>query len=508
MSHIKFIDAALDRYEPAIVDIFRPRWEKTAGMSIYMPAEIEQFMKTAKPVEGKRLLLVHGLGSEESWGFNRNGDGFSEKWDGVDNLLEKDASKGYGYKTFEKNAHTFRDHRNHDPKLSIGGKVVLAAWNDKMHRVELIIPVSESLAPDLTDAIDHGEKIAVSMGAKVPFDVCGKCGNKAKHRGEYCKHARDMMNHIEEDGTKYGVHNPRPNFFDISCLGDRGTGRPADPSAFSLAKVASVQNKWAGEKKSDIVKEVPAVAEDAEKASQQSHELKALLSNAKHAMPLDMMKRASMPVSVIQSLKLAGDRASIATLTAYGILLSPDEFNKLGWTTVPAKIDLSDFSEKVARVVEPELPNASMWLSYFGDRCYRHHVKQASSVEQRVLPELAPAYRAYVDSVKNLLMEPYATNKLAELYGRKASLTAEMLRSDDLSVVKYANPNRGLSAQNLVASILGPMVLGAYFRSKQQNDPWSVGPVQGFVADHPMMTGAATALLWHKLKGGTIPGLG
>lgn len=506
MSHIKFIDAALDRFEPGIVDIFRPRWEKTAGMSIYMPAEIEAFMKTAQPVDGKRLLLVHGLGSEESWGFNRNGDGFSEMWDGKPNLLEKDASKNYGYKTFEKNAHTFRDHRNHDPKLTIGGKVVLAAWNDRMHRVELIIPVSERLAPDLVDAIDKGEKIAVSMGAKVPHDVCAKCGNKAKHRGEYCEHAKYAMNHVDEDGVKFGVHNPMPNFFDISCLGDRGTGRPADPSAFSLAKVATVQNKWAGEKKSEIKKEVPAVGEDAEKASQMTHSLKALLSHAKQAMPLDMGRPAMSPLA-LQAVKQAGERTGTATLTAYGILLTPEEFNKVGWTTAN-KIDFSDFSVKLARTLETELPGASMWLSYFGDRCWRRVQTKSAAAIQSVQPEYAAAYKGYIENVKSTLMIPFEMNKLAAFYGDNPNVVAEMLRDDDPTLVKCANPARGLSAQNLIAAMLGPMVLGAYFRSKQQMDPWSVGPIQGFVAEHPMMTGAATAMLWHKLKGGSIPGLG
>jgi hypothetical protein len=75
-------------------------------------------------------------------------------------------------------------------------------------------------------------------------------------------------------------------------------------------------------------------------------------------------------------------------------------------------------------------------------------------------------------------------------------------------LAKLASGHKGLTAGNLVASLLGPLVLSAYFRSQQQMDPWSVGPVKGFVANHPLMSGAATALLWHKLKGGTVPLIG
>lgn len=130
MSFVKFVESCVDFGEAPAVDVFGRGWSKLASAT-YMPAAVEAFMKTAQPVPGHRLLLVHGLGSSETWGGNRNGDAFPEFWKGAKNLIEDDPSKNYGFKTFEKNAHTFRDHRNHDPKLTIGGKVVLAAWNTR-----------------------------------------------------------------------------------------------------------------------------------------------------------------------------------------------------------------------------------------------------------------------------------------------------------------------------------------------------------------------------------------
>jgi len=501
--------------------MFSRTWEKRAGMAVYMPKAIEDFMKTAEPVDGKRLLLVHGLGSEESWGFNRNGDGFPEEME-VDGqkqatLVNDDPSKNWGYHTFAKNAHTFRDHKNHDPKLSIGGKVVCAAWNPEMHRVELIIPVSERSAPDVVDAIDRNEKIAVSMGTKVPYDVCSICSNKAKHRGEYCKHARDEMNRIYSNGQKVGVHNPQPNFFDISVLGHAGQGRPADPSAYSLAKVASISSeqaahewpdrpklfkvgyvregarKAADDKKADIEKQVVGVAEEATKEK---------LKNIKACVPLNVKQAAPLPASTIISLRRADPVKVAATLTASGITLLPGEFDAVFPDGVPA-LDFSKISMPLFEILEKSMHHRSDWLSYFGDRAYRN-VTTPTKVAAHGVSQQPAKYSDYLKQAYEAVSLPKHIKGMVQAIDRHPYVKSALARHDMDKVAKHP----GLTAGNLVASMLGPMVLSAYFRSQQQMDPWSVGPVKGFVADHPLMSGAATALLWHKMKGGTLPLIG
>lgn len=679
MSLIKFVEPYVDYGEAPAVDLFSRSWAKLAS-STYTPPEVEAFLKTARPIPGHRLLLVHGLGSSEYYGPNRNGDAFPEMWKGAKNLIEDNADRGYGFKTFEKNAHTFRDHRNHDPALTIGGKVVLAAWNDKMHRVELIIPVSETLAGDVVDAIDKGEKIAVSMGCfiagtritmadgravaiedivvgdevmthlgrgrrvtelhrrlydgtfyviytdntepfvctkehpllvverdyarrfgcefgvqdinaipsqwvhaecldptqhllvvpvledalvgprvngapqhrsalftpvrainpyttvqdvfnfeveedesyvaagvavhncRVPYDVCSICGNKAKHRGQYCKHAAHQMNAVLDDGRKVYVDNPQPNFFDISVLGYRGQGRPADPSAYSIMKVASHSaGKRADEtKKSDIDKKVPAEAVEVKPGVSgdplHQDEFRHLMELVRKFIPYDMdtmSNPGTKCVIVIRRLSTRpeGKVAALSTLTAAGVILRPQLLMDLGLADTP--IDLTKIATPLLAELREDLHNCSLWLPYFGDRVLRNH-KLGVAVQAADAGRNPGVYLSYINRVKTALSTRSELKKLAETVDANSMLKAAIARDDLVDLQKYANKTKGLSAENLVAAMLAPLLAGAYFRS-QQYSGLPVGPLRSFIADHPVATGTLSALLWHKLKGGRIP---
>lgn len=131
------------------------------------------YFKTITPVPGHSIVYVLALGSWEFYGENRNGDGFPESaynahlnppW-----IRDEDTLVRH-YKTFE-SAHNFRHHRNTDPAKSVG-KVLKAFWNPTMHRVELVVDLDNAKAPDLADRIKSGEFPPVSMGTRVPYDVC------------------------------------------------------------------------------------------------------------------------------------------------------------------------------------------------------------------------------------------------------------------------------------------------------------------------------------------------
>ena len=107
-----------------------------------------------------------------------------------------------------------------------------------MHRVELVVYLDRAkckkwAAYDIIERIERGEFPDVSMGCKVPFDVCTICGHKSKTRKDYCSHASSMMNKILPDGRKVAVRNDFPRFFDISFV-----FIGADKSAKVLAKLA------------------------------------------------------------------------------------------------------------------------------------------------------------------------------------------------------------------------------------------------------------------------------
>jgi hypothetical protein len=110
-----------------------------------------------------------------------------------------------------------------------------AFWNPKMHRVELLIVVDNKKDPEWVDRVNDGDFPAVSMGCRIKYDVCSRCGNVAPTRAQYCDHVRNAMNQVNPDGTKNYVHNPSPNFFDISRV-----FRPADRTGYTLKKVAHV----------------------------------------------------------------------------------------------------------------------------------------------------------------------------------------------------------------------------------------------------------------------------
>lgn len=190
------------------------------GVSEKIASEAAEWAKDVKPEKGKTFLLVLALGASEFYGPNRNGDGFKES------ELKKT------YKTFESDAHLFRGHVNKDPAKAIG-HVVKSFYNDKMHRVELIVCLHDDKAPDVAKKVRNQANVAVSMGCRIKFDTCSICGNEAANRSQYCKHAKYKMNEILPDGRVVYVDNPNPKFFDISIV-----WRPADRTGYMLKKVA------------------------------------------------------------------------------------------------------------------------------------------------------------------------------------------------------------------------------------------------------------------------------
>jgi len=198
---------------------------KTA--SEYHP-EISSYINCAKAIPGKTQLLLTALGAGEYWGCNVNGDYFPEA--GLSN-----PGRQYGYKTFEYYAKIYRHHINKDPSANYG-EVVLAVYNPRYHRVELIVILDNHSAGDITAGIDCGDYPEWSMGCRVPYDICSICANKAPKKKFYCHHLRYYMGRMDPDTGKqaYAI-NHHPQFFDISqvLIG-------ADKIAKTLMKVAYI----------------------------------------------------------------------------------------------------------------------------------------------------------------------------------------------------------------------------------------------------------------------------
>lgn len=242
--------------------------ESTMDLSV-MPDELAQFWHDCDPDFDKHVYThINIVSAFEYYGPNNNGDSFPEQ-----NIY----TDGY-YRTFT-NAHPFLLHNNSDPKLSIG-KVIATGYNLKMHRIEVISRLDKDISKsiEIIARIRSGKFPDVSMGCRVPYDVCSICGKKAKTRAEYCDHAKNHLlqfypyNDMANRGRITCVHNTKPTFFDQSFVftrADKGTnviqelnkaagiGRTAYFTGFSADAGALFFKEAAKSKEAEIEKASP-----------------------------------------------------------------------------------------------------------------------------------------------------------------------------------------------------------------------------------------------------------
>ena len=149
------------------------------------------------------------MGSEEQYGFNKNGDGWPE-----DGLKRR-------HHTFVKNGHFFLEHKNSDPKFAIGN-IKASAYNNEMGRVELIVHGDKEKCPDIYEDAKQGKDVDCSMSARVSHDCCSICGQKSASSKNYCAHAKYHMTQWMPQFSKFAfVSNPNPTFFDLSKVANR-----------------------------------------------------------------------------------------------------------------------------------------------------------------------------------------------------------------------------------------------------------------------------------------------
>ena len=110
-----------------------------------------QLLEDCKPDKDHFLIHITALGDDETYGFNKNADGFPKK-----------ANEKY-YKTFETNANLFREHNSSSPKNRIG-IIKAAAYNPDMHRVEVVAWGNIKKAAAEYEAALAGKPLSSSMG--------------------------------------------------------------------------------------------------------------------------------------------------------------------------------------------------------------------------------------------------------------------------------------------------------------------------------------------------------
>jgi len=118
---------------------------------------------------GEEPVHLLAVGATETYGPNRNGDGF------------KKATCQQYHPTFVKLARWYRDHNNKDTRKG-RGIIKASDYNPKMHRIELIVALNVTkeaadrnrglVADEEMEKLAKGEDIPVSMACRVSHDIC------------------------------------------------------------------------------------------------------------------------------------------------------------------------------------------------------------------------------------------------------------------------------------------------------------------------------------------------
>lgn len=302
---------------------------KLASTGVHVPPPLAQKiaeLKTSMPRD-KVAFYNRALGAFESFGLNRNGDGFAR------------GELRHKHDTFVKNAHYFAHHVNRDPALA-RGRPVASAFNDKTDMVDLVIVADADKCGEQIQALESGRRVPTSMGAKVAFDVCTICSAKSRTRDEYCGHVHKLaqapygMRSVLADGRVCGVMNPDPNFFDIS---DVVIG--AAPESETLLKVASAAGAIGGAELAEILG-LAKSARDVEAAIVKKIP-GTLDGNPVFRRGICELSRRETPIPdqiLDRVVKTSGFDGLLRNSAALGIVLGPREFAhaaKLGAFTAP-----------------------------------------------------------------------------------------------------------------------------------------------------------------------------
>lgn len=380
----------------SVVPLFGPAdsvFEKTASAGL-LP-DVLGYINTLRPRNDAQYVLVNALGAGEYYSSNINADHFPEialihkpdNWTG-NPLLDKSAARDwpYGFPTFY-GAHPFAHHRNKDASRAYG-EVELAAWNDGMKRVELVTRVDLDKCQrfggtGVWDRLRGGQFPDVSMGSKVPWDLCSICGDmnlyqqalatfnpkKHKHPGiavlefhkklkakdgvgirglsitrtDYCEHMRTMPNKILHDGRKVFVYNYFPRFFDISFVfigADRTAkvmvfitrhGRETLPSALVAEQLGMRDEPM---KAAEVSNELLKVAFNKDAKDKGAEIEKEVVPSqfAGKAVPIMTRREPDLSDEAMRALCAVPMSSALSTMTGLGMVLRPSEFQRLALT--------------------------------------------------------------------------------------------------------------------------------------------------------------------------------
>ena len=478
-------DTTIEKINPGEVEL-----EKVASNEI--SDEIQDYITNHIQKDPNYLyVLVCALGAGEVWGDNINSDYFEEEE--IKN----------SYKTFEEVGHVFTHHKNKDPKNS-KGDILLAHWNDRMHRVELIVKIDRRKAPKICKDIDNGKMWDVSMGCRVPYDVCSVCGNVAKTTKDYCTHVKNHKGKVLPDGRKVYMINKKPTFFDISFV---YVG--ADEIAKTLRKIASARDKRAS-----IDKDLPGEVISTDAAQIAASVMK----------DFEKIKRFErrIPNQLLDRLSNFDFLDVLTTLLSLGIALRPEEFQRIYFNKIGENPDFyekrnicispdvgvqpderfnpfnGDISIKVVRRAFPVMPERSAYKDYLYPRLIKMANRRQPRQSQGVKKHLAvPAviggsalYKRYLDEI------PQGTAEGVDKKIKDNPWMLPVLGTGAIAAMRGAD-QKGKQDQRFHEKTAGNLggramvgIPAAYLASSIAKDSNSNNRVVNFIAEKPALTAA------------------
>lgn len=452
-----------DTYHAEILNGPKATFEKNAAAfeGEYSP-EIIQAIDKLEVKPAHTYLLINAMGAGEFYGSNKNHDYFPEK-----------VLREY-HKTFEALAYVYKHHVNKDPRRSYG-KVIFSFYNEKMHRVELIVEVSNEKTSDVLNRIANGENVAVSMGCRVPWDECSVCGNRAKTRREYCVHLRrGTAGRVTPDGQKPYAINWQPKFFDISFV-----TIPADPTASVMAKVASkleeAENfvsstkdmeeilKSSGVKEADIVKRIDGKVEVV------ASDPKRLIPKLQDDLPKEEIKDILSETSLSKLL---------STLLAMRIMPKKNDFQRMvlysiGRHNLADQLDSMGYEFPVDESVEPVIP-MDLGYEHFSPEIgyrYRHWMPTHSLTKPLVIIRMIKAAEMLEEpqQVVNYKANEIEQEELKELPDVSERLAQRLMNTKQASDGKIIRQILNHMGQRKVASV--PTIIGGLTKIAESPDP-------------------------------------
>lgn len=399
--------------------------------------ELQSFIKSIKPDPRYQYVLMTPMGAFEYWGMNVNGDVFPEVSlshccrDGdpapvikelEDKYLKPHGKslpmmplKDFGFRTFE-NALRYKHHVNKNPDIAYGD-IVFVTYNKPMHRVELVVrhdrrKAKQVGAEQIIIDIDNGKPRQISMGCKVPFDVCTVCGNVSRTTSDYCVHLKNEMGKVRPDGTVVGAINFFPRFFDLSDV-----FVPAAKESGVLMKVASARGtditKTSAYRKLAEVKKTILPNAISEKIMQ--------AQDCEPDIPSEMLRKVPMS-KLLGTMSMLGMVAKprefqYGMLNSMGMPNKAEEYRRKGIvfnlrgarpSGPPPEIRSSSFSPMIASLLSKLIPVRSGFEPHLQNRIIRitiikkPNIVKEQTMDEPILNKIASAYHSYRKSLQTI----------------------------------------------------------------------------------------------------------